>query len=822
MAKKVFILTALVLGLLFDSVSAQNTGTAITGKIVDGNTKAPVDFAHIAIINQEKKTIKAGQSDISGNFSLNNIPAGTYQLRISFIGYKPFQKDSIKISSGVMNLGEIALVQNQKNILKEVTVQAPRSNMRLGIDRKVFNVEQSLVSEGGSATDLLANVPTVSVDIDGNVNLRGSGNVRILIDGKPSAIGGGDIATVLQSLPASAIETIELITNPSSKYDPEGQTGIINIVLKKNKKIGINGAVALSAGTQENYNVNSNLSYRDKNINAFGNYGFRYGTRIGGGFNNTSFINNGQTFNLSNARRNNIGTNVKTGLDYYINTKTTLGVSANLNFRDGNDSEDMNYTYKNYAETLNNGSSIRRSEEDEDSKGYDLNIDFSRKSNKEGGEFTANLSFGKSSEDEGSNFTQSYFYPARTNQDSIARRTTLNSELRTNINVQADYILPINKKQKFEAGYRTNIGLSDEGQISDKYLPSLAQFVRDYDLTNDFNAEDAVHALYSNYQNQLTEQFGFQVGLRAEQAYLNTEYISTEEATGKENSSKGNLDYFRVYPSVFLTQKFKGENQLQLSYTRRVNRPRGWFVNPFLDVSDPNNLRMGNPNLRPEDIHSVEFSYMKTWNTITLTSTVFGRQVNDVIQSYRSALSGDTTLVQYINISKTRASGFEFIGRADITKSFNVTANLNVFYNKFYGDASYGLKGNEGYNWNSNVTSGFQLPYHLSGQVNFNYLGPRITAQGRGKEMFGMDAGLRLNLLKNKGSLSFNMRDVFNTRKWGMTTQTDEFVADFQRRMQGRQSTLTFSYRFGQSDLQQRGKRNSREPQGQTIEEPQF
>lgn len=813
---------AVFLILTSNTLLAQSPAS-VKGQILDLSTKKPIDFANIALINSASgQTTKTAQSDLQGNFTITGIVAGSYSLKISFLGYKPFVKDSINVSENAqIDLGQLAMVKNKANVLKEVTIQGQRNTMQLGVDRKVFNVEQSLVSEGGSATDLLANVPTVSVDIDGNVNLRGSGSVRVLIDGKPSAIGGGDMATVLQALPASSIETIELITNPSAKYDPEGQTGIINIVLKKNKKVGINGAVSLSAGTQENYNVNTNLSYRDGNVNVYGNYGFRYGTRLGGGFNNTSFLNDGQTFNTSSGKRSGLGNTAKVGIDYYINNKTTIGVSANINARDSEDSDEINYIYQNYLNATTNGTSFRTSAEEGEDKGYDLTLDFTRKFKRQGEELIANFSFGESFEDEGENFNQNFYYPGRLNTDSIDRRKNINTEERTSYNIQADYTLPFSKQQKFETGYRTTIRLGDDGQISDQYNPANGLFERDYSLTNDFSSEDIVHAVYASYQNQITEGFGFQTGLRAEQAYLNTEYTGIEEETLKPTSAKGNLDYFRIYPSIFLTQKFKGENQIQLSYTRRVNRPRGWQVNPFINVSDPNNLRQGNPNLKPEDIHSVEFSYMKFWKSLTLTSTLFTRQVNDVVQSYRTVLNGDTTLSQYINISKTQASGLEVISRADISKGFNITANFNVFYNKFFGSEQYGLKPNDGYSWNANLTSGFQLPLNLSGQINMNYIAPRIMAQGRSREMFGLDAALRLDMLKKKGSLSFNIRDVFNTRKWSMVTETNQFVSEFERRMQGRQATLTFSYRFGKSDLPQR-KRTNREPETQPMDEPQF
>jgi len=715
------------------------------------------------------------------------------------------------------------LKPGKANVLKEVVVQGERKNMTLGIDRKVFNVEQSLVSEGGSATDLLANVPTVAVDIDGNVSLRGSGSVRILIDGKPSAIGGGDMATVLQSLPASSIENIELITNPSAKYDPEGQTGIINIVLKKNKKIGINGAVSFSAGNRDNYNASTNLSYRDKNVNVYGNYSFRYGTRLGGGFNNTLFFNtNNAINNISDGRRKNTGNTAKAGVDFYINNKTSLGVSANMNFRNGDRDEDINYLYRSFN-TLRDSSSFRTSREDDIDKGYDLNLDFSRKFKRQGEELMANFSFGKSKEDEVQNLEQNFFNAAGNNLNNrLDLRNNDGNELSTNYNIQADYTLPFSKTQKIEAGYRTSIRMEDASQLSEIFDVSAGLYRVDYSQSNDFSLEDIVHALYGNYQNQIASTFGFQVGLRAEQAYLNTEYIGTDTSSFEKITQPGNLKYFRVYPSIFLTQKLPGDDQLQLSYTRRVNRPRGWQVNPFRDLSDPNNIRVGNPNLRPEDIHAFELSYMKNLKGLTLTSSLFARQVNDVVEGVQSSLDSATTLTQFINLTRNRAAGLELIARADFSKGFNMTANMNIFYNKFFGSPANNIQPNDGYNWNSNVVTNFQVTKTLSGQINANYMAPRVTAQGKSKLMWGTDAALRLDVLKKKGSFSFNMRDVFNTRRFGSFTSTSIFSRESQSRMLGRMATLTFSYRFGQSDLQQKKKSDKNPNQDNMQEEGGF
>lgn len=804
-------------------VFAQAGGNGeISGRVNDAVTGKAVDFASLAIVDAESgQTVKGGQTSANGSFSFKGLPLGAYTLKVSFLGYQPVNRESIVLSSlkPQVNVGVIELSMSKASVLKEVVVEAKKSTIQLGVDRKVFSVEQNLVSAGGSATDILENVPTLSVDIDGNVSLRGSSNVRILIDGRPSAIGGGDIASLLQSLPASSIETVELITNPSSKYDAEGQTGIINIILKKNKRVGFNGGFSVSAGTLDNYNVNTNLSYRDGKVNVYGNHSYRYSNREGSGFNNTFFLDNNSILNNTTlSKRHNEGNTAKVGLDYYINDKTTIGLSGNVNYRSGDDTEDINYLYQNYSAALN-GTSLRNADEAEKDKGYDLSLDFIRKFARQGEELSANLSYGRNTEDEEQFFNQEFYTFGGALKDTLDRRATTNGQSRDNYNFQIDYILPFNSTQKLEAGYRGSLQKNAESQISDRFNPATQGFERDYFLTNDFDMDDQVHALYGNYQNQLTEKFGFQFGLRAEQANLNTIYRSLDPETLDPVMAEGKLDYFRIYPSVFLTQKLRNDNQLQLSYTRRVNRPRGWQINPFLDISDPNNIRVGNPNLRPEDIHSFEFSHMKYWKAVTFTSSLYFRQVNDVVQGIQQRVDSTTTLTQFSNLARNRATGLELISKADIFKGFNLTGNMNFFYNSFSGSEEFNIRGNDGFNWNAKLMANAQILPSLSAQVNMEYMAQRVTAQGRGREVFGTDAALKLDVLKKKGSLSFNMRDIFNSRKWGTVTETAEFNREFRRRMLGRMSTLTFSYRFGNTDNQQRNKKREEQQNDSSGEE---
>lgn len=811
-----------LLGIAFNTYAQTGSfasGSEVSGKILDSKTNQPVDFATVLLFaGSARQPIKSAQSDVDGSFKISGVAPATYILKVSFLGYQPFSSDSLKISSAnPVSLGVIKLNPSKSTVLNEVVIEAERNSIQLGIDRKVFNVNQSLVSEGGSATDLLANVPSVSVDIDGNVNLRGTSNVRVLIDGKPSSI-GGNIAQVLQSLPASAIESIELVTNPSSKYDPEGQSGIINIVLKKNKKIGLNGSVSASAGSQNNYNASTNLSYRDGKVNLYGNYSFRNGNRIGGGFNNTQYLNtSGLVNNVSESTRSDINNTFKLGADYYFNPKTTLGLSGNVNLRDNNSSEDLNYLVRNI--TNQNGSSFRTSDREGNSSGYDLSLDFSRQFEKKGHGFTANFSFGQSSDDDVQDFNQNFFTIEGTLRDSIDKRINNNSEADANYNIQLDYSLPLSAKQKFETGFRGTLRTNEESQFSQVYSELNDDLNTDYAQSNDFHLDDQVYAAYATYQNQLTDKFGVQVGLRAEQAYLNTEFKPFGATL--DDMVEGKLDYLRVYPSVFLTQKLNNDQQLQISYTRRVNRPRGWQINPFTDVSDPNNIRMGNPGLKPEDINSFELSYIKYFKAVTFTSSAYFRQVNDVVEGIRLPVPDNNaaTITQFFNLTRSRSSGLELISKIDFTRSFNLTSNVNLFYSQFKGNERFDIKSSDGFNWNANLTTNFNLIKNLSGQFNGNYRAPRVGAQGRSKEMYAMDAALKLDILKNKtGSLSFNVRDILNSRKWGQTTETAFFIQESERRMQGRMATLTFSYRFGKQDLGLRRK-NDREQQEQRSEE---
>lgn len=800
------ILTTFLFLIISLSLFAQSGGKAkITGVLKDAATQETIPFATAILIDKATaKNVKIAQTDMNGAFTMADLPIGKFTFKISFVGYQTMVRDNIAItaSTGTLNFGDIKMNPSKGNVLSEITVTGQKSGMQMGIDKKIFAVDQSVISEGGSASDLLQNVPSVSTDMDGNVSLRGSSGVRVLIDGKPSLIAGGNVAQILQSIPASSIESVEVITNPSSKYDAEGQSGIINIVLKKNSKLGFNGSVALTAGNRDNYNGNTNLSFQNSKVNLYGNYSYRYGNRLGGGFQDIAYKNVPATRSTYFANQNTVsnsldkGHNAKAGLDYYITPKSVISLSGGFNSRENDRNE-----FLDIQQLGKSRNPVLLSNRDNNNKGsgnsYDLNLDYSLKFNKPKEELTFNFGYSH-----GNNDNDQTYNTTITNQNGTpvninpSLNRIFNRGNNTNYNIQADYTLPLGKTGKVEAGYRSQIRLGDNNQYADSVLTNTDIVVRNNKLINDFNSKDQVHALYANYSNQIND-FGYQIGLRAEDARLDT-YLEGYNINTLV-SSEGNIHYKRLYPSIFLTQKFKGDNQLQLSYTRRVNRPRPWDTNPFLDVSEPFNYRAGNPNLYPEDVHSFELGYSKYWKKVTLTSSLYFRQTNDVIQRIR--VTGEDGIITSTpqNLSHQYNSGLELISKFDLIKPLNFTANLNVYQQKFAGDTRYNIDPRSAFSWNGNITANLTVAKNLSLQMRGEYRAREVMAQGRRNPMYGIDGGAKYDFPNKKASLSFNVRDVFNTRRWSMTTDDASSTIDFSRRMQGTMGNLTFSYRFGKS-----------------------
>ncbi|MFD1768376.1 outer membrane beta-barrel protein [Sphingobacterium suaedae] len=774
--------------------------------VVDAENNEPIIGASASLLRQADKAYVLGaQSDVNGRLIFSSVDAGTYALRVTYVGKQDIIRESIQITAAQsLNLGKILLTDDGK-VIQEVVVEGKAPEMRLGIDRKIFDVSQSLVSVGGSATDLLQNVPTLQVDMDGAVSLRGSSSVKILIDGRESALAGSDVTAFLQSLPANAIDKVEIITNPSSRYDAEGQSGIINIILKKNVRSGLNGTVTASGGSYHNYMAGVTLNYRDKKFNYYGSYNFNRRNNVGSGLRNNTYLdNNSQINNTEETSRKGINNTVRLGADYFLNDKTTIGVSGNLSIRDNDRDADLFYEYMNHPTLA--GNSTRLSRQNESDLGYEFNLDFIRKFKREGEEFVANFNYGRDTEDGTNSFTQTYTSGMPT--DGRINETSEDGKM---LNIQLDYTLPLGETRKFEAGYRTVIRKSFDTQFSDTLNVMDNRYYPDYSISNDFDMTNAVHAWYVNYQDKLTQKIGYQVGVRAEQVDLNTTYVAKDPTLPiGESTTDGGQNYFRLYPTLFLTYDVNDSgDKVQLSYSRRVQRPRGWQVNPFPDVSDEMNRRQGNPNLLPEDIHSFEASFAKFYSKWNFISTAYYRRMNDVMQPFIYEVDANSvTYSRWENLTSSNVAGLELVTKVNLTNWWDATWNGNLFYNKFEGNAAFDIAEQQGTNWNMNLNTNVKFPKNWSAQVRGDYSAPRVMAQGKMKYMTGVDFAVKKEFLNKKANVSFNVRDVFNTRRFGATTVTPQINSEFEHRWMKRMFTLSFSYRFGVQDLSKKRDKN--------------
>ena len=789
----------------------------ITGSIVKQDSVSPASGASVSLLSTTTRAYLRGQqTNAQGNFTIENVQAGTYILQVSYVGFQTYSRENFVVKANEpINLGKIALTEQGQQI-SEVVVQGRIPDLQIGIDKKVFDVSQSMVSVGGSAQDLLGNVPTLQVQSDGSISLRGSSNVRILVDGKESAMAGSDINAFLQSLPADAISKVEIMTNPSAKHDAEGQSGIVNIILKKNIRTGLNGSVNASGGSYENANAGVTLNYRPGKVNYFGSYNFSRRNMLGGGYtDNTDYINGSispaspRTYSTDDSRRQGYNHTIRLGTDIYATDKTTFSLGGNLSFRDNNRTQDINYSYWNIPAFGEN--SFRKSAQEEKDFGVDLTFDYRQQFKREGEELLGNISFGDDREDGTNNFHQTY---ASNRKDLLRENTT--SERGRNWNVQLDYTLPFAEDHKFEAGYRTMVRTSNDHQYSELFDTLSNAFLPDYKVSNDFDMTSTVHALYANYQKKLTSKFGAQVGLRAEQAYLNSTYYSLDPSVPAEKrATDGNLDYFRIYPSVFLSYDV-GQGQgdkVQLSYTRRVERPRGWQVNPFLDISDEQNYRQGNPNLMPQDIHALELSFSKFYQKWNFVSSAYYRRVNDMFQPfiYPSELIGDIvgdrsniTYSKWENVADNNSMGFELISKVNVFSWWDVTANANLFYMNITPKADFEVRSASSFNYHGNLTTNVKFTPTFSAQVRGDYRSGMKTLQGEMKPMAGVDLALRKDLFNNKANIMLNVRDAFNTRKFEMENYLVDKKIDFSHRWMRRMFTLSFSCRFGIQDVSKR------------------
>lgn len=788
--------STLVLCSFIISVSswAQNKAL-VTGRVIDSVSTAPLSYSSIAIYTSSSKKLLTGNiTNDNGDFSID-VPYGIYYAEINFMGFNPYKTAEFKVSkeNPEYDFGLIKL-QQTVDVLDEVVVQAEKSSMELSLDKRIFNVGKDLANSGGTASDVLMNIPSVAVDPEGNIKLRGSDNVRILIDGKPSGLVSFKGGSGLQQLQASMIERVEIITNPSARYEAEGIGGIINIVLKKDKNQGFNGSIDVITGYPANYGLAANLNYRHKKINFFINYGLTYRNQPGGGSLYQEVYGVDTTFVLQQSidrKIKGLNNNIRGGLDLYFTEKSIL--TASYLFRRSDANRVTNIIYHDYLFSLSNEVSYttRRQDEDEIEPNSEYSIIYRKIFEGKGHELLGEVKYLDNWESSDQIFTEHFFSPDGVEDNSKSSlQKSLNDESEEQMLFQLDYTKPFAKEGKIEAGLRT----SYRNMIND-YLVTQQNSSGGFDplpgLDNVFYYDENISAAYGIIGNK-TKAISYQAGLRAEW----TDVKTTLEETNEVNPRK----YSNLFPSVHVTFSLPKENSFQISYSRRVRRPYYNDLSPYATFSDSRNFFSGNPDLNPEFSNVYEVGYIKYFEAGTLSSSLYYRDTDDKIDEIRTVNDEGNSATRPENLRSEKAYGIEFASTLAITKWWKWDANFNFFHADIDGSNIVSTYKTSTYSWFTRQTSRFSLPNNIDIQLRTNYEAPQKTAQGKRKALYYADFSISKEILKGVGTLNFNVLDVFNSRISRSITEGQIFYTERDYQGRRRQFNLTFNYRIKQGE----------------------
>jgi outer membrane receptor protein involved in Fe transport len=789
MKKIVFIIP---LFLFVNFIYAVNDGI-VKGRVVDSESRGGLESVTVVIRDKDNPaTALAGvNTDKNGRFVINNIPYGNHLLSISSVGYETLEREIVLSSNNKeIDLKQISLLEKSE-LLDVVQVTAIGTQMKIDIDKKVFNVDQNIAAAGGSASDVLSNIPSVEVNTEGEVSLRGNSAVTIWINGKASGLSADNRAQILEQMPAENIDKIEVITNPSAKYSPEGTAGIINIVLKENRKTGYFGSVQAGVDSRGGYNAGVNYNYNRGKLDAYASLNYRSRVFVGGG-NTSRLISATNSFldqvSTVDGRRNNVFG--RAGLTYHLTTKDHFSLTGFTMAGGGSNDNVTNYTGNIPGSYV---SSERRTASDNDMLGGNVQLgykhDFSKSENID---FTA--SYNTWGMDNKSVYTQTSLFSAG-NQTSSFQRQSMDMAP-YNIEFQLDYVNAFNENNRFEAGYKGTLGREDS-PVETFSGTTEQDAVVTPELFNRFVYNQDIHALYSTYTGRLNN-FGYQLGLRGEYANINTRSTGYNEV----NVPFHNNSYLNLFPSVFLSYSLPEGHEFQVNYTRRVTRPRGPQINSFKNITDSTNISFGNPDLLPEYSNSFELNYIKSWKNHIFSFSGYYRPTYNVVQRI-SYLDQNVMKSTFENIAGASSAGTEFVLKNKFFNCIDLTTTVNLFYRKLDG-FSYMPDGvstpvtgiaQEDFSWDAKMIASFIFPKLFSLQLTGDYRAKQLVAQGYRKASYSVDAGIRR--MFGNFSASLNARDIFNSRKWHTVTSGTGFSQDAKNWRGGRVIGLTLTYSFG-------------------------
>lgn len=791
------------------------------GKIVDQSTNKGLEAVSVQLFIEGSDTLVSGMlTKANGDFSLERLPSvGNFKLIITAIGYK---EKELSISFGnpgkqqgvaEKDLGNIKVEQEPQS-LDAVTVVAQKPALQMGIDRKIFTADKSLTSAGGTAIDLMKNIPSVSVDVDGNVQLRNAAP-QIFVDGRPTIL-------TLDQIPADNIERVELITNPSAKFDAASGGGIINVVLKKNKRLGMNGMASIGAGSPELLNGNLTLNLREGKFNVFasGSYNQSGGKAKGETYRinkQAGVIEDYFTQNSLNKRERKFNS-IRFGFDFFADNRNTFTLTQNfVNGRFGNNEDhdqeyfDINQIPSRFGDRNTDGKArFNRS---------NTQLIYKHTFATPGRELTADVSYNTGGGKNTSTIINNYFNPDGSLYSAPNRVDNSGADDNSQLTIQADYVNPINESTKWEMGLRTFI--NDYNSQFNAFSTAQNGSQVKLPLSNNYAYQQIVSAAYATYSSAY-KGWKYQAGLRVEHSKFDGNLVDSSRKFGYEYPSELKSIWDALFPSVFLTKEVAEGHELQVNYTRRIRRPDFWQMNPFVDINDPVNLRQGNPELRPEFVNSFELNYNRTYNKGSLLTTLYFRNNPNDITQYSDTISAEkyqqlnnaavdpnAILNTFVNAQTNNRFGAEVTLQHKLGANFDLTPSVSAQYRKVKAVINDLDLSNEGFNWEAKLIANYKIVTKnpslfnkLGFQLTGEYESPVVIPQGKRKEQYNVDFAMRKDFLKNdRAALTVSINDVFNSRRMGTIYDTDDFYQDSYRRWNVRSVRLTFSYKFGSSEF---------------------
>ncbi len=760
---------------------AQNQEIAIAGTVIEKDTQQPVPYATVAIFNNNSKILINGTTtDVNGNFE-TVVNTNSFYIEISFIGYTTQTITDFSIANNKVNFGTIQLTENSE-ALDEVLIEAEVSKTVFKLDKRVFNVGKDISTTGVSALEVLNNVPSVNVSIEGDISLRGAGGVQILINGKPSVL-ADESNNALGTITADMIESIEVITNPSAKYEASGTSGILNIILKKDEKKGWNGSISVNTGVPDNHSIGGSINRRTEKFNLFTQFGIGYRSLPREREAENQNLTSGETI-LSNGEefRNEAFFNITLGADYYINDYNVLTLSGNFAYEVEDQPSETNFSFFEDENLISRWVRNETTDATNPKWQYDLNYKKTFKNNEDHSfQFSAlGRFFGK---DQSSLFT-----------DTTLEGENVDSNQRTATNFQqavytfqADYVNPITEKYTLETGFQYVINdVGNDFEVQDLVND---EFVTNTDLTNDFNWNQNVFGIYATgaYEG---DKFGIKLGLRIENTDLQTLLVNTNESNDQ--------NFTDFFPSFHSSYKISDNVSFQAGYSRRIFRPRLWDLNPFFNIRNNFNIRAGNPDLLPEYTDSYEITSIYKIGKASLSSSLYHRYTTEVVERV-ATFEDNVTLTIPENIGTNATIGFETNGKYSPAKWLTLTGDFNFNYFDRKGEfenQNFDFSGNQ---WSTRLGSKIGLPADIDLELNGNYRSGFETVQGRQSGFAFLDLGLRKKLIKGKIVANLGVRDVFASRISERFVNQPTFE-NYDFSLRGRFITFGLSYAFGKGE----------------------